>query len=189
MKKTNTLMRILCVAMAMLMLFCVVSCDKKDDDKDQPTTPEKTVTVNAPAGYAVYKNADIGFAYPETWEKEEASTVIMTASNGNNITLAYEDKNDTYANMSLSEVKEMMDMIASMMGGTASNVTTQKVTNGNGVSIVKMGYTLALSGGITMDQTMFITNAGAKTYIVTVTEVVAADDIVTAVFNSIAVAA
>ena len=197
MKKTNTFMRILCLALAMLMLFCVVSCEKKDDDNEEPTPPAKTVTVNAPAGYAVFKNDDIGFAYPEGWTKNDASVVtLLDETRGNNITVAYEAKTSEYENMTQAEAEEGIRQIAVAMGGTASNIVLKKETTQNGLSITKISYTLAIPtyalaipSVATMNQVLIATNAGDRTYLITVTEVVADDDLLTTVLNTLVKAA
>ena len=190
MKKTNTFMRILCLALAMLMLFCVVSCEKKDDDNEEPTPPAKTVTVNAPAGYAVFKNDDIGFAYPEGWTKSDASVVMLVdETRGNNITVAYEAKTSEYENMTQAEAEEGIRELAVAMGGTASNIVLKKETTQNGLSITKISYTLAIPSVATMNQVLIATNAGDRTYVITVTEVVADDDLLTTVLNTLVKAA
>lgn len=190
MKKTNTFMRILCLALAMLMLFCVVSCEKKDDDNEEPTPPAKTVTVNAPAGYAVFKNDDIGFAYPEGWTKNDASVVtLVDETRGNNITVVYEAKTSEYENMTQAEAEEGIRQIAVAMGGTASNIVLKKETTQNGLSITKISYTLAIPTVATMNQVLIATNAGDRTYVITVTEMVADDDLLTTVLNTLVKAA
>lgn len=188
--KTNQITRILCMLLAMLMLVCVVSCDKKDDEPKDTTPPTKTVTVNAPEGYAVYKNDDIGFAYPESWTRTDASVVMLIDnSTGNNITVSYEAKSDMYETMTQSEAVELLEMVAASINATVSNVTLAKETNQNGLSLVKIACTMRTSNGVSMKQTMLITESGNQNYVVNVTEVVANSELLQTVINTLVKAA
>ena len=189
--KLKKLTRILCMLLAMLMLVCVVSCDKRDDSDKDDDTPKKTVTVNAPDGYVAYKNDDIGFAYPAGWEKTDASMVMLIDNaTGNNITVAYESKSDEYENMTQAEAEEGIEMVAAAMSATASNVVLSKQTNQNGLSLVIITYDLnMISYNVTMKQTLIATNYGGRTYLITVTEVAKDLDLLPTVLSTLATAA
>jgi len=151
------------------------------------TTTETPVTTKAPlpAGYTLYDNGDISFAYPEKLSKTDGSTVILTdMTTGNNITVVYEGKNDLYAKMDNDDYAELFKPMFEAMGISVSNYHVEQITkNANGISLTKITHTASTQGS-SMDQTLLITTVGNKTYTVTVTEVVNDDAFVNNVLNS-----
>ena len=63
-------------------------------------TTAETVEIDIPDGYQLFSDGYIAFVYPETWSKNDGSVTILSADNGNNITITYEAKTDYYENMS-----------------------------------------------------------------------------------------
>ncbi len=149
------------------------------------TTPETTPAA-LPEGYTLYDNGDISFAYPESFIKQEGSTVILVdGTNGNNITVVYEAKTDLYAKMDNDDYVELFKPLFDAMEMTVTNYAVEQISkNATGISLTKITHT-ASTQGKTMEQTMLITTVGNKTYTVTVTEVVNNDVFVNNVLNSL----
>ena len=151
-----------------------------------PITTTAPVTTEAPIpeGYTEYKNGNIVFAYPKTWVKQDGSTVLLQdATTGNNVTVAYEDKNDYYSTLTLAGYNRDMKPAFEAMGLTISDPSVKQTTNKAGTAITKISHTATVSG-VSMKQTMLIATFGNKTYTVTVTEVKPDQALVDTVFDT-----
>ncbi len=144
---------------------------------------EEKKEIEIPEGYAVYENGDISFAYPEDWAKTDGSTVTLTAKNGNNVTVVYEDKNDEYAKMTTESYQSEMIPFYEQMGLTISNAKVEQ-TSTNGLAVTKVTHTLGMNG-TKMEQTQYIVTVGERTYTITVTEVKSDDALVKNVFETL----
>lgn len=179
--------RLFCAFLALVMMFsCALvlgSCNS--DGKDKETEQPKPAT--APDGYTTYNNGDISFAYPSDWTKTEGSTTMLVnkSGKGNNITVVYEAKNNTYEKSSDSELEKMMKDSMSAIGMSISNFKRTKTQNDYN-DIIKLTYTISVSGA-SMKQTQIISTVGDRTYIVTVTETTADQTLVDNVFNTFVV--
>ena len=182
-----------------LMMSCVssfIACDMLPFNKDESSdeTPDETpaetpdtepdTAPECPEGYKLYESERISFAYPENWIKQDGSVVIlMNSVTGNNITVVYEAKTTMYDNMTVSSFNEMFAPAFQASGMTASNVQITQTT-ANGLKIIKITYDATVSG-VSMSQTLLITNIGDRTYSVSVTEVVKDSELVNTVLETI----
>ena len=149
------------------------------------TTTEAPVTdAPIPTGYTKYDNGDITFAYPKDWTKQSGSTTVLAGTNGNNITIAYEEKNPYYASMTLSDFNNELKPALESMGLTISNAAVSQTKNAADLAITKISYKATVAG-VSMKQTLYITTVGNKTYTVTVTEVQTDETLLKTVFNTL----
>ncbi len=169
------------------MATLFVACDtddgsKKDDDDSKKTT----TTTSLPDGYKVYSDGKISFAYPEDWTKQDGSIVMFKDTDStNNINVVYEAKTTVYDTLSADEFEEAMNEAYASLGMSISNVTAaNKKTNGLSVRVFSFKTTLTSTSAV-MNQTQYVTTIGDRTYTVTVTESVDADDVVDTVFASL----
>lgn len=175
----------LSVLLVLILALAMTSCGGNTETTTQaPDTTEAPL----PAGYTLYDNGDISFAYPEKLSKTDGSTVILTdMTTGNNITVVYEAKTDMYAKMDNNDYAEQFKPMFEAMGMTIAKYNVEQIKNEKGSSLTKVTHTASVEG-ISMDQTMLITTVGNKTYTVTVTEVVNDDAFVNNVLNSLGLA-
>lgn len=191
--------KLLSLALCLIMLLSValMSCDNTDNQTNETsadstsaestsaaTTSEETTAPVIPDGYKVYNDGYISFVYPDTWSKENGSVVTLSKSNGNNITVVYEDKTDYYEKMTTAIFKTDLKPVYESMGMTISGEKVEQTSNGNGIKITKTSYS-AIMNGVSMNQTAYVTTIGNRTYSVTVTEVTPDTALVNNVFNSL----
>lgn len=161
--------RFFCLVLTLLLALCVLcSCGAPAGG----TTETSATTVPAPVipdGYTKYNNGDMSFAYPSDWMKTDGSvTILSDKTDGNNITVAYEAKTDAYDKFTVADFNSMMKPAYEAMGMSVSNVKIEhKTVNGEKINVISFTNVAA---GRTMTQTQYIFGAGARTYIVTVTE-------------------
>ena len=109
--------KILCALLALLLLigctFTFASCntpndqkpndtqqgENEDDKKQEEGEDQKDIVI--PEDYVVYDDGKISFAYPKNWTKQNGSVVILTGTNGNNITVVYEPKTNMYDDLTI----------------------------------------------------------------------------------------
>lgn len=139
-----------------------------------------------PDGYKLYKNDDISFAYPESWNVNGGSTVILVNETGmgNNVTIAYDNASDIYKTLDVKTFNELIAPQLIAMGMEVSGVAVSHVENGNGVDMTKVTYDVS-AYGTTMGQTIFALESNSKTYIITVTEVTPDAELVATVFDTL----
>ena len=191
--------KLLSLALCLIMLLSValMSCDNTDNQTNETsaestsaettsaaTTSDETSAPVIPDGYKVYNDGYISFAYPDTWSKENGSVVTLSKSNGNNITVVYEDKTDYYEKMTTAIFRSDLKPVYESMGMTISGEKVEQTTNNSGTKITKVSYT-AIVNGVSMNQTAYITTIGNRTYTVTVTEVTPDTALANNVFNSL----
>lgn len=170
--------RYLSLALAVLMLLACFTLSACDMNK-KPAMPD---------GYKEYNNGDISFAYPADWNLTDGSTVILVNPSGvgNNITVVYEAKNTVYETISVEEFEAQMKPAYQSMGMTIKGTTIEQVKNDCGTKMTKISLTTtAANVSVTMQQTMYITHVGSKTYTVTVTETTTDAALVQNVFNTL----
>ena len=173
---------LLIFAIMLTGVFALSSCDdKKDKNNNQ-------VEVVAPQGYTMFNNGNIAFAYPSNWTKTEGSItqIINPSGAGNNITVIYEAKNNIYETSSEAELKALFTQTMNAAGMSISNFKVLKIQNQNINNIIKITLLTSMNS-ILMTQTLFIVNAGSKTYTVTITEVNPDSTLVNNVFNTLTV--
>lgn len=172
------------ILILVLVIACMFSCGAPNESTSASTTATAAPT---PAGYTVYSNGDISFAYPEAWKKQDGSVVMLINKSGvgNNITVAYEAKTDMYDNFTVADFNSMMKPAYEAMGMAVKNPTVaHKEVGGEKVNVIS--YTAAVNG-TSIKQTQYIVNAGMRTYIITVTETTADAALVRNVFETIKV--
>ena len=134
-------------------------------------TTAETVEIDIPDGYQLFSDGYIAFVYPETWSKNDGSVTILSADNGNNITITYEAKTDYYENMSLTKFNSELKPTYEAMGMSISDISVRHNTNRNDVRTVELSYTVTVNE-VSMEQTAFILTSGDRTYSINVTETV-----------------
>ena len=179
--------RFLCLLMVMVMLllsFTLMACDSdivndddttsdsgKSDSKEDKEDKEDKVSI--PAGYKLYDDGNITFAYPSDWSKEEedGTVLLMNAEeSANNITVVYEPKTDMYENMTVESFNETMKPVFDSVGMSIYNLSISQTKNKAGIDVTKMSFKTTVSG-VSMQQTVYCTTIGEKTYSVTITVV------------------
>ena len=174
----------------LVLLICAIVTMNACGDAEVTTTEAVTtapITTEAPIpeGYTEYSDGSVAFAYPENFQKQDGSTVIIQdATTGNNITVVYEAKNPYYATLDLATYNSEMKPAFESMGLTITNPSVKQTKNDAGVAITKISHT-ATASGVSMKQTMLITTIGNRTYTVTVTEVKSDSTLVNNVFNTL----
>ncbi len=197
--------KLLSLLLAICCLMALVSCNATDKDNDKEETDERVTKVETgvsddteaatevatqapvtvPAGYTVYENDALSFAYPEGWVKQDGSVVILQDPlTGNNITVVSESKNAFYDTMTLKDFETQMQPAYEAMGMTVDNVKLERKENAQGFKLLVMSFDNTTQG-VTMKQTQYVTTIGDYSYTVTVTEVTAAADVVQNVFNTL----
>lgn len=199
--------KIICMLLALLLLvgcvFTFASCieddskndekneqenDKKqegEDNKEEEKEEDKKDEIVIPEGYVAYNDGKISFAYPKDWSKQSGSVSILQTLNGNNITVAYEEKSDMYVNMTIETYNSTLKPVYEAMGMMVSNVKIEKKET-NGLQIVQISQTTSING-VTMTQTQYILPIEDLNYVVTVTEVVADAALRETVLNTLTV--
>ena len=171
-----------------MILATLISCGNGSEDTTATTQTTQTTTTTGiviPTGYAKYNNGNITFAYPKSWGRTDGSVVILKPSgaSGNNITVAYENKNTMYDTMTTAIFNRDIKPVYEAMGLAISSASVEhKNTNGENVTVVS--YTAKVQGQ-SMKQTQFILHCGTRTYTVTVTEVTSDAALVQNVFNTL----
>ena len=130
------LVALLTLALALSMAFTLASCNDGDSSNSGDATtpaPVEATTVPTPAGYTLYDNGKISFAYPSAWTKQAGSVdILMNESGaGNNVTVAYEQYSDTYKKMDVASFNTLLKPALEAMGMTTSNVAVSQITNKN----------------------------------------------------------
>ena len=179
-------MKKIALALAVLLLLTLPLAVMTSCGSDDADTPKEIIEAEIPAGYVAYENGDIRFAYPESYTKQDGSTVLLIDSTtGNNITVVYENKTDYYDKMTLEKYEEEMIPQFEAMGMTITNPSLEHLNNPTtGAAITKVTHRAVYSGA-SMKQTMLVLTAGQKTYTVTVTEVVGDGNMLNAVINTL----
>lgn len=179
---------LLIFAIMLTGVFALSSCDDKKDGKDKNDKNDNQAEVAAPQGYTTFNNDDIAFAYPSNWTKTEGSItqIINPSGAGNNITVIYEAKNNIYETSSEAELKALFTQTMNAAGMRISNFKVLKIQNQNINNIIKITLSTSMNS-VSMTQTLFIVNAGSKTYTVTITEVNPDSTLVSNVFNTLTV--
>ena len=178
----------LSVLLVLVLALALTSCGETTETTTETatTTTEPVITTEAlPEGYVRFDNGDISFAYPESFTKTDGSTVILSdGTNGNNITVVYEDKTDYYEKMTTADYATDLRPAFSSMGMTIKGYSVDQIKNAKGTSLTKIAHTASVSD-ITLKQTMLVITAGEKTYTVTVTEMVNDAALVNNVLNTL----
>ncbi len=176
--------RFFCLFLTLLISLCVLcSCGTTAGG----TTETSATTVPAPVipdGYTKYSNGDMSFAYPSDWVKTDGSVIILSdKTDGNNITISFEAKTDMYDKFTVADFNSMMKPAYEAMGMSVSNVKIEhKTVNGEKINVISFTNVAA---GRTMTQTQYVFGAGARTYVVTVTEFTRDAALVKTVFDTI----
>ena len=170
--------RFLSILLALFMIaacaLTMVACDKKDGDEEDKPKGGGTVEVNAPVGYTVWKNEDIGFAYPSSWTEMDYPGILLLVQDqlGNNLNVLSEAKNSVYSTVTNENFMEVMGPSYAMVGSTITSHNVSHFNTAEGVRVNKFTFknTMPVSGvSVTVYQTQFYVNAGNKTYAITVT--------------------
>ena len=155
-------------------------------ETDAATEAETQSTVTAPAGYTLFENDALSFAYPKGWAKQDGSVVILQdAVTGNNITVVSESKNAFYDTMTIQDFEAQMKPAYEAMGMTVDNVKLERKENAQGLKVLVMSFDNTTQG-MSMKQTQYVTTIGAYSYTVTVTEVAADAELAQTVFDTLA---
>ncbi|MBQ9087059.1 MAG: hypothetical protein IJY47_07740 [Clostridia bacterium] len=190
------LLIVLLALMLTITSFVMGSCDKKEEEtkEAQSTTEEQTTEEQTteeqkpqvPAGYQLYDDGIIMFAYPEGWTKTNGSTVVLKGATGrNNITVVYEAKTGYYESLTRDTfISEMKPLYASM-GMTLSNETVTQLQNEQGTKITEITY-FAVAQGTSLKQTQLITTLGERTYTITLSEFQTNDALNQTLFDTLA---
>jgi len=154
-------------------------------ETDAATEAETQPTVSAPAGYTLFENDALSFAYPKGWAKQDGSVVILQdAATSNNITVVSESKNAFYDTMTIQDFETQMKPVYEAMGMTVDNVKLERKENAQGLKVLVMSFDNTTQG-VSMKQTQYVTTIGAYSYTVTVTEVAADAEMVQTVFDTL----
>lgn len=154
-------------------------------ETDAATEAETQPTVTAPAGYTLFENDALSFAYPKEWAKQDGSVVILQdAATSNNITVVSESKNAFYDTMTIQDFETQMKPVYEAMGMTVDNVKLERKENAQGLKVLVMSFDNTTQG-VSMKQTQYVTTIGAYSYTVTVTEVAADAEMVQTVFDTL----
>ena len=154
-------------------------------ETDAATEAETQPTVTAPAGYMLFENDALSFAYPKEWAKQDGSVVILQdAATSNNITVVSESKNAFYDTMTIQDFETQMKPVYEAMGMTVDNVKLERKENAQGLKVLVMSFDNTTQG-VSMKQTQYVTTIGAYSYTVTVTEVAADAEMVQTVFDTL----
>ena len=157
-----------------------------ETETDAATEAETQSTVTAPAGYTLFENDALSFAYPKGWAKQDGSVVILQdAVTGNNITVVSESKNAFYDTMTIQDFEAQMKPVYEAMGMTVENVKLERKENAQGLKVLMISYDNTTQG-MSMKQTQYVTTIGAYSYTVTVTEVAADAELAQTVFDTLA---
>ena len=188
--------KLLASLLAFLLVFSLCACTKNEDNQSEDTsasiseTTDTTATTEQqkpviPDAYQLYDNGTLSFYYPNTWNVTDGSIVILTdLSNGNNITIVSEPKNDYYAALNTESFNTEMKPMLESMGMAISEASVKQTQNENGLAMTVIVYTAAYLG-TEMTQTQYIVNVDDLTYSVTVTEMVADAVLVETVFDTL----
>ena len=138
-----------------------------------------------PEGFQVFEDGYLSFAFPNSWEKTGASTVILTPpeGKGNNVTVVYEEKTDLYENMTVDDFNKTVKPSFDAVDMAVTDVTVEQTTS-NGQNVTKLNYSASLSD-VSMEQTTFVITIRDRTYSVTVTEINQDDLLVRTVFDTL----
>lgn len=148
--------------------------------------PDSIPDVDIPAGYVLYQNDDIAFAYPMEWEKTDGSIPIMLdLLTGNNITVAYDAKTD-YSTLTRSVFVNEMQPILEATGLEISNASVKQKTH-NGLNITIISYDAVTVNEQELVQTLIYVNTSSHTYNIVVTEATTVPGLVDNVYKSIVI--
>ena len=170
--------RFLSLLLVLLTLFASVlvlgACDKKEEDENKDDKPKGSVEVEAPEGYTVWKNGDVGFAYPSSWTEVDYPGILLLVQDqlGNNVNVLSEAKNTVYSTVTTENFMEVMGPSYEMVGSNISEPAVSRFNTADGVQVIKFTFknTMPVSGvSVTVYQTQFYVNVGSKTYAITVT--------------------
>ena len=119
---------------------------------------------------------DITFKVIKSWTKTEAEGIVMfiDETTGNNITCQITEKTSEFNNLTAKEFEDMMKPELEASNIAISDTVVEKVTNANGITVVKFTYTAKTtveSTEVTMRQALCVATVGSSTYVISVTEV------------------
>ena len=185
----NVLCLLLACAMMLVSMLALVSCDPAsvlvgtESDAESSTEVSTKEEVVIPEDYQTYSNSDLSFAYPKDWTKQDGSVVVLSGSNGNNVTVVYENKTDMYEKMTVDSFNAELKPALQAAGMEVSDVSIEKKTT-NSLSVVVLSFKATMNG-VSMKQTGYIITLGDKTYTVTVTEVQPDAELVATVLDTL----
>ena len=168
----KTLSTLLVVTLVISCLFALSGCSMIQD----PMASEDT---------RLHSDGCLSFEYPMNWIKMPfgVDMVMDTEGTGNNINVSYEAKNDLYDDIDIEKFNEVLKPAFEEAGLVVSNATVEKGTT-NGLDYILLSYD-SVMGGSNMHQTQVITTVGERTYILTITEMVADPDLVETVISTL----
>lgn len=149
--------------------------------------PNSLPDVDIPAGYTLFMNDDIAFAYPMEWEESDEASVLLfvDTTTGNNITVAYQAKTD-HTSFTRSTFMTELKPTFEASGLTISNVTLSQKEN-DSTKVTIYDYDVKTSDGIALKQSLMFASTLSRTYIITVTQASAVPELADNVYNSITV--
>lgn len=171
MKKLLSISMVLVVILASLLIFVGCAGGSKLPD--------------APEGYVWYENSDFYFAYPDSWQRNEANGMVqlMPKAGGNNIVVTTSPYDSTFDNITVKTIEENLKPGIEAQGMKMSNIAVaHDTTKGTDIAIVT--YDISLSS-FKMGQTLYMFRVGNTVYSVTLTEAVEDLTFVRTVFNSL----
>ncbi len=186
------------VAAATLLcgLFSIAACNDKKDDAQSESTPGTsqpsestpgTSEVPTPEGYVVYASDYISFAYPKTWEKTDAGTMVtFSESNlgGSNIIVTYMPKSEIFETLTLESFETTIKPELEDAQMTLSDIKIEHRSKGS-QKITVVSYKATMMQVVSMTQTMIVTNSGDKTCQIVVTEMKPVEGLVNNVYNTL----
>ena len=140
-----------------------------------------------PEGYKLYSNGTISFAYPEAWTKTEGSMdMLVDANTGNNIIVAYENKNEIYKTLTTADFDTVFKPGLEAQGLTVANGTIAQEKAGE-LDVTVISFDTTTSTGASMKQILNVVTVGELTYSVTITETVSVPALHSTFMNSLKV--
>jgi hypothetical protein len=120
---------------------------------------------------------EITFKVIKSWTKTEYAclTMFINEATGNNINCQITAKTSEFNNITAKEFEDMMKPTFEASNIAVSDIVVEKVTNANGINVVKFAYvaktTTEEGVEVTMRQALCAATVGNSTYVITVTEV------------------
>ncbi len=167
------------LAFLVACIFLLCACGAGDTNG----TPE----VPIPEGYTTYNDGYISFAYPADWSKTDGDVVVLKklGGAGNNITVVYENKTDMYEKLTLAGFNAQLKPAYEAAGMAISDAKVEhKTVRGEKIAIISYS---AVMNGQALKQTAYAITSGARTYSITVTEIVPDAELAENVFETIKV--
>ena len=192
MKRFFSMFIAIIVVMGSIVIFA--SCDTTDtnnEDTKTTTAPQTTTVVTTvptpviPDVYKVYKNDDLSFVYPKTWDVDESNDMLLIRDEdtGNNINLITEPKHNLYDNLTLEQFNAEYKPVYEQMGMTVTNASVEH-KEVNGIKVVVVSYSAEMLG-VSMKQSQYMLTLGDSTYSLTITEMVSDAALALNVLNSL----